>query len=254
MPANWGSKGLTETGFNAIIYFAGRITSIEEDLPSDYPNNDGSPRLQTKFNFSEVELLAWEAPVTLNEPTLTKYVNQTQSKRSTWGRMQTDLEAFANRKHLEGPLPDCIVGTTFVFGRKIYPMGNNVGMAWVPVDTIDNVEKYRKGKVEPGSVDTGLASGDKSKAKSDIPDSLDDVLLDFLNETLSETEGISVDNLKKAIVGKRATRTAMGEAGGIESVVKFLLSKTVAVETDGLLFKVDQGKQDKDPEPEEAPV
>lgn len=231
MAARWGTKGLVETGFNAIVFFKGTLTEIEEDLPSDFPDNKGNVQYQSKFTWSDVELLAWEAPVTIEDDELRKFVTQKDTKKSTWGQMQRDIEAFANRHHLEGVLPDCIKNEAFIWARVEYSFGRGIspGLAWVPVDTLENIEKYQKGLVEGGSIDTGKDASGKKGPK--IPDSIEPAVE---KATLAAADGgASSDDIKQALIGKGPTRKGMAAAGGVDSVIAYLLGTGALVEEDG---------------------
>lgn len=234
MPARWGTKGLVETGFNAVVYFKGKLTEIEEDIASDFPDNKGNTQYQTKFVFSDVELLAWEAPVELENNEFRRFITQKDSKRSTWGRTQADFEAFANRHHLEGPLPDCLKDTEFIWGRVEYPMGRGAspGMAYIPVDLAENAEKYDKGLVEGGSQDTARAAEGSSSKGPKIPDSISDEV-EAAVLAVVEGDGASESDIKQALVGKGPTRTGMAEAGGVASVIAYLVQEGKIADNDG---------------------
>ena len=236
MSARWGTKGLVETGFNAIVFFKGTLTGIEEDLPSDYPDPKGKIQYQTKFTWTDIELLAWEAPQVIEDGELRKFVTQKDTKKSTWGQLQRDIETFANRQHLEGVLPDCIKDEAFIWARVEYSFGAKVspGMAWVPVDTIENIEKYQKGLVEGGSIDTGKdASGGKGPK---IPDSIEPVVEKAVFSVTKD--GATKDEIKQALIGKGPSRKGMATAGGVDSVIAYLLGQGTLAEEDGKFHTV----------------
>lgn len=229
MPVKWGSRGLTESGFRGIVYFRGRWVSTEEDLPSKYTEKDGTPKTQAKFNFANVEILAFESAITVNDGKLGQYYNYSRSKSSVWGKLQIDLEKFADdarfAEHLEGPLPDAFYGVDLIWARKFYPMGGDSqpGMAFVPIDLGENHEKYAKGQVEGGSIDVDKeASGSKSSGPS-VPDSLPDELVALVKKAAKD--GATESVIRKAILkGSGEDRKAMSDAGGVESVIAFLLA------------------------------
>lgn len=236
MAARWGTKGLVETGFNAIVFFKGTLSEIEEDLPSDFPDQKGNVQYQTKFTWTDIELLAWEAPVTLDDGELRKFVTQKDTKKSTWGQMQRDIETFANRQHLEGVLPDCIKDEAFIWARVEYSFGAKVspGMAWVPVDVIENIEKYQKGLVEGGSIDTGKDASGKAGPK--IPDSIEPVVEKAV--LAAADGGCTQDEIKQALIGKGPTRKGMAAAGGVDSVIAYLLGTGALAEEEGKFHTV----------------
>lgn len=217
-----------------MVYFIGKLTEIEEDIASDFTNDKGETRYQSKLQWTDVEPLAWEAPVTLEDNQFRRYVTQSDAKRSTWGFMQRDFENFANRQHLDGVLPDCLLNTDFIWARVEYQMGRNTspGMAYVPVDVAENREKYEKGLVEGGSEDTGKASEGSGGSKGPkVPDSIEQAVEDA---ALAAAEGgASADDIKQALIGKGPTRKGMAAAGGVEAVIAYLVKHGKLEESDG---------------------
>jgi hypothetical protein len=247
--AKWGSKGLTESGFRALVFFRGKWANVEEDLPSKFiDEKTGLPKTQTKFNFIDVEPLAYENPVKLEDGKLGQFYNDSSAKNSTWGRLQVDLEKFAENakfaEHLQGPLPDAFYGVDLIWARTYYPMGGNSqpGFAFIPVDLGENAEKYTKGLVEGGSIDVGRAGSGQADKGPAIPDSLPDELVELVKEAAGE-DGASDSEIRKAInKGGGELRKAMSEAGGVPAVIAYCVEhdhlvldgdKYVALDGDG---------------------
>lgn len=236
--AKWGSKGLTESGFRALVFFRGKWANTEEDLPSKFiDEKTGLPKTQSKFNFIDVEPLAYENPVKLEDGKLGQFYNDSSAKNSTWGRLQVDLEKFAENPRfaevIKGPLPDAFYGVDLIWARTYYPMGgnNNPGFAFIPVDLGENAEKYTKGLVEGGSIDVGKAGqADKGPA---IPDSLPDELVELVKEAAGE-DGATDSEIRKAInKGGGELRKAMSDAGGVPAVIAYCVEHDHIVEDDG---------------------
>lgn len=233
MPATYDTEKLVQTGFKAIVFFRGTLTSREEDLPSSFKDGKGNLQYQTKFGWDvpDGNILAFEAPVVLEDGTFRQFVTQKNTKNSTWGKMIVDWKNFADRQHLEGAFPDCLEGLDLIWARKEYPMGQNAnpGMAYIPVDTGDNFKKYEKGLVEGGSIDTGADSDAKKGVK--VPTEIDAKVEVAVLEIVDG--GASAPDIKAVLTSKGPLRKGMATAGGVEPVIAYLVKSGKIVDTEG---------------------
>lgn len=132
MPAVWDDEGFSASGFKGLTAFAGRLDSIEEDMPGDYG-------IQIHLNFEEVEILETESGelFEVDGGFLKQFQKQSGREGSGNDLMVKAWSAFCRKNKLDPP-PTGVMSARMRWERQEHSFGPDLSPAkfWVPTEIL----------------------------------------------------------------------------------------------------------------------
>lgn len=216
-------EAYTEGGVKGVTEFIGRLEDIDEEV-------DGQFGPQDEWHYHNVEVVESEEDVTLDEGRYTAWTKHSTRKNSVSGRNAFMWMDFAEQHGLEpddsedSPLQQIASAfkdkrirfrrTTHDFGKDMSP-----GSSFVPVELMAGKKAAPKKAV----------TSEKPEPKGDIPDEITEAIIAAVGE-----DGATRDVIRREVVKKAALRTALGKAGGLDTVLAKLVEGSVLYEDEGL--------------------
>lgn len=248
MPAVWGEDEFQSGGLKGITKFVGELDEIEDDV-------EGKFGMQLALYFSEVEVLESVDEVSLEDGKYTDWIKQSNRTGSVNEAFATNIREFIKDHDLGKSVPDSIYGNRIIWERQTVVEGDeekkmSPGTCLVPIalegeedekpakkskaskSSKSTEKKGRKAKPEP---EPEPDEDDDSENESSIPDTL----VDFIVETVGE-DGATRDLIRRNITKKTPMRKAMTEAGGLETVLDYLVENERLTEEDGTYFQPEE--------------
>ena len=215
-PSVWDSTDFVDGGLKSIVRFRGKLRETEEDVEGEYG-------AQVALHFYDVEILEAGDDVHLEEGLYTDWIKQSVKKNSVNHRMIGKWEEAALELDIKWAGAKTFVDRDLVWERQV---------VWEP----------NSDDMSPGKALIPISLGDAAKASTDkrtTPseettegnDDISDELVEFITQATGD--GLTGALIKRAVTKKVKMKNAMVKAGGLDTVIEYMVENDLLVEDDG---------------------
>jgi hypothetical protein len=226
-----------EGGMRGVVEFIGRLEEIEEEVEGSYGPQDA-------YHYYDVEVTESEEEVELEEGRYTAWNKHSIKKNSVSGKTAYVWMDFAEAHGFEPPDDDDLTPVQQIaeafkdrlvrYRRMTHEFGEgmNPGQSFVPVEDMEAEKKTTPARRTGRTNDAAKSTPARTPRAPAKPKGPAQEVVDAVMTAVGE-DGSTRDLIRRAVVKKAALRTALGEAGGLDKVLEYLVENDKLTEADG---------------------